>query len=234
MKTDTGELLAYPESELGARLAQLRIRISGRLRLGLYASSLRYGLRRDLTQPLVRPSAKIPLAVRPLIKADLESLLFIDEGDTREEKLEVARRRAFAAKRAQGCFVAVDQRTDTPCYMQWLFSPADNSFVRRMGGFPELQQDEALLENAYTPAKFRGLGIMSAAMALIAERGADVGARYVLTFVGLDNVASLKGCQRAGFFPDLLHHKTQMGFGLFARDAFNKLPENDARRKLSF
>ena len=40
---------------------------------------------------------------------------------------------------------------------------------------------------------------MSAAMSLIAEQGRSVGARYVITFVGVDNTASLKGCYRAGF-----------------------------------
>ena len=40
---------------------------------------------------------------------------------------------------------------------------------------------------------------MSTAMASIAERGTDLGARWVLTFVGTENTASLKGCARAGF-----------------------------------
>jgi RimJ/RimL family protein N-acetyltransferase len=48
------------------------------------------------------------------------------------------------------------------------------------------------------------LGIMSAAMALIAERATEVGARHVLTFVDQHNIASLKGCQRAGFHPQRL------------------------------
>ena len=168
-----------------------------------------------------------------MVRGDLASLLSTDQID-HAEKLEVARRRAFVERRPQGCFVAVDQRDGSACYMQWLFGPADNAFVRRMGGFPELQDREALLENAYTPAKYRGLGIMSAAMALIAERASDLGADYVLTFVDQHNIASLKGCQRAGFFPHLLHHKTQIGFGVFARDTFETLPENDSRRVLTF
>jgi hypothetical protein len=40
---------------------------------------------------------------------------------------------------------------------------------------------------------------MAAAMASIAERGTDLGARWVLTFVGTENTPSLKGCARAGF-----------------------------------
>ena len=44
---------------------------------------------------------------------------------------------------------------------------------------------------------------MPAAMGLIAEKGETIGARYVITFVAPDNIPSLKGCQRCGFFPDL-------------------------------
>ena len=113
--------------------------------------------------------------------------------------------------------------------MQWLFGYSDNAFIRQLGGFPELAQNEALLENAYTPAKYRGLGIMSAAMAQIAERATDFGARYVITFVNEDNVASLKGCQRSGFAPHLLHHRKQMLFGLLRRDRFEELPIRASR-----
>jgi hypothetical protein len=42
---------------------------------------------------------------------------------------------------------------------------------------------------------------MSAGMSMIAEKATDLGARYVVTFVGTDNIASLKGCERAGFLP---------------------------------
>ncbi len=86
------------------------------------------------------------------------------------------------------------------------------------------QQDEALLENAYTPVNYRGMGIMAAAMALIAERAAEFDARYVLTFVGVDNIASLKGCERAGFLPYLVRKQEQYCFNLVRKLAFEALP----------
>ena len=74
----------------------------------------------------------------------------------------------------------------------------------------------------------------SAAMALIAERADDIGARHVLTFVEQNNIASLKGCQRSGFFPDLLHRQVRLGFGVFRRDSFAKLTNDDPRRTKKF
>ena len=214
--------------EIGARLA-------GRWQLGAYAEQTRYGLLRDLVQNLAAPEAKIPLAVRPLDDRDLPAL-FGHAGPASElgERLEVAWRHAFIEKGARGGFVAVDERNATPCYVQWLLSPRENSFIEKLGGFPQLAPGQALLENAYTPPAYRGLGIMAAAMARIAERAGDFAAHKVLTFVATDNVASLKGCQRAGFHPHLLHRRTRLAFGLITRDRFETLPDHDPRRGLKF
>ena len=217
------------------RVVDMRARVAGRLKLGLFATFTRYGLCRDLSQPIERPAAKIPIAVRPLQDGDLPSLFSSEVGQNDlGEKLEVAWRRAFIAKGARGGFVAIDTRNATPCYVQWLFGSRDNEFVRRLGGFPALEPDEALLENAYTPPAYRGFGIMSAAMALIAECAGSTGARHVLTFVDQDNLPSLKGCQRAGFYPRSLHRRTRIGFGLITRDRFETLPDGDPRRRAKF
>src|SRR4051812_36156385 len=95
------------------------------------------------------------------------------------------------------CYVAADRRNDDPCFIQWLMGPKDNSKIQPFfgkGNFPILREDEALLENAYTPVQSRGQGIMAAAMARIAEHAAELGCRYVITFVGSENVVSLRGC----------------------------------------
>jgi len=64
---------------------------------------------------------------------------------------------------------------------------------------------------------------MAAAMALVAERGREIGARYVITFVEQNNIASLKGCKRAGFSPYLLRHEKWF---LFRRSlSLDKLPD---------
>jgi GNAT superfamily N-acetyltransferase len=204
--------------------------IERRLRLGLRGHSTRYGLRRDLTMALQRPQAKFPISVRPLADSDLASLLQVGDESEDSERQEVADRRAFARKGIGKGFVAVDLNTDTPCYVQWLIGASENAGP----AFPDRNSDAALLENAYTPPCYRGKGVMSAAMALIAERAVELQARYVLTFVHEDNIASLKGCQRAGFYTHMLHHYSHAAFGLYQRNAFETLDEADARRSLRF
>jgi RimJ/RimL family protein N-acetyltransferase len=232
----TASHLSIVSNPDASQLAQLRLRIAGRLQQGLRSSSMRFGLRRDLDVPLERPTAKIPIAIRPLIDSDVPSLLSINNAQSDgHDKLEIAWRRAFLDRKgAKGCFVGVDLRNDSACYMQWLMSSADNDFIASLGGFPQLRKDEALLENAYTPANYRGLGIMSAAMTLIAERAVDFGARYVLTFVDEQNAPSLKGCERSGFYPHLLHHRSQMCFGVIRKDRFETLLQRDPRRAVRF
>ena len=217
------------------RTGELAARVTGRWKLGFHAELTRYGLLRDVSQKFNAPAAKIPLAVRPLYDRDLPAL-FGHAGPASElaERLEVAWRHAFIEKGARGGFVAIDERSDTPCYVQWLLAPRDNGFIAKLGGFPQLAEGEALLENAYTPPAYRGLGVMAAAMAQIAKRACDFGASNVLTFVAIDNVASLKGCQRAGFYPHLLHRRSRFCFGLFTRDRFETLPEGDPRRSAKF
>jgi RimJ/RimL family protein N-acetyltransferase len=217
------------------RLKEFGTRLSGRWQIGLHAKLTRYGLLRDLGKNFTPPGAKIPLAVRPLQNRDLPALFgHADNASELAERLEVAWRRAFIDKGAHSGFVAIDERSNTPCYVQWLLFPRDNDFIKKLGGFPPLAAGEALLENAYTPPAYRGLGVMSAAMARIAERAGEHDAKKVLTFVATDNVASLRGCQRAGFHPHLLHHRIRLGFGLVTRDRFETLADNDPRRSVKF
>jgi GNAT superfamily N-acetyltransferase len=212
----------------------LQKRIAARLAAGVYFSMERYGLRRDLQTPLQKPKAKIPISVRALQPADRPALFDLDgASDDPSNQSEVGWRRAFAAGRSGG-YVAVDGRDGTPCYVQWLFGAVDNEFVRKMRSFPHLAVDEALLENAYTPSRYRGMGIMASAMAEIAERASEFGARYVWTFVGKDNIASLKGCQRAGFAPDLVHRQIRLGFDYVRWNWFRKLDSADPVRTKSF
>ena len=110
MKIDTTQLqpaLSFKRSGLKS----IQVRMGARFSLGLYSTSIQYGLRRDLLTPLEQPKAKIPISVRALTEGDLDQLLPLEEHlHEADEGLDIARRRAFAEKNSQGCFVAVDQR----------------------------------------------------------------------------------------------------------------------------
>ena len=213
------------------RLSEFAERLGARLSTKLHERSVAYCLRRDLDLPFPAPDAKIPIHVREAVDADAEHLFADDQpGLDQEERRELAWRRAHFAKRIPTCFVAIDERSGKPCYVQWLMSSRNNAEIRALGAFPALKPDEALLENAYTPSAYRGLGIMAAAMARIAEQGSGIGARYVMTFVGEDNLPSLKGCERAGFARHSRRIVTTRLFNLSKSVAFVPLAGGDDAR----
>lgn len=193
-------------------------KLKGRAR----SSTVSLGLQRDLDVPFAAPAATIPITVRPATPVEIATMLNVDDhGLTPDELRE---RRSLLESGIPQAFVAVTE-DGQPCYMQWLMTSSDNDRIQRLfnGSFPRLGDDEALLEGAYTPPAFRGLRIMPSAMAQIAERARDFGARWVLTFVVPDNVPSLKGCKRSGFVPRLLKRD---GWRLFRRRmTFGRLPD---------
>jgi GNAT superfamily N-acetyltransferase len=113
------------------------------------------------------------------------------------------------------CYVATAE-DGSICYMQWLVTADQQRRLRPYfkGELAGYRNDTVLLEFAYTFERFRGRGIMASAMAEIAERGLPLGARWALTYVKTDNIASLKGCANAGFRPFMIRTETWRGFRL--------------------
>lgn len=159
-------------------------------------------LRRDLEVPHTPPSAAMDIAVRPLTEADVPKVLNTADASSSDDVLVQSRRRWLWESGLGTCYAAVTA-DDEPCYVQWLMGEQQNARIQSYfgGAFPVLRPGTALLEGAFTPPAFRGKGIMGAAMSLIAEKASELDSRYVITIVGTDNAPSLKGCQKANFFP---------------------------------
>jgi RimJ/RimL family protein N-acetyltransferase len=163
-------------------------------------------LMRDITIPFPAPSAKIEIFIRPLEERDIQPLIIDSEYSHQNPRWKTRQLNLVEAQIPQ-CYVAVDAN-DRPCFMQWLIGANQNEKIRKHLGvaFPELESHQALLEGAYMHPDFRGMGIMPAAVARISEEASNIGAHQILTFVGIDNIPSLKGCQRAGFGPYQTRH----------------------------
>jgi GNAT superfamily N-acetyltransferase len=180
----------------------------------VYSQEASYLLRRDLAIPLItRPVAKISFHIRPIESRDMEQIL--------EER---PRRLPVLLANIPTCYVA--QTSDgSICYMQWLVTAdQQNRLIPYFKGeLADYGEDTVLLEFAYTFKRFRGAGIMSAAMAEIAEKGLELGARWASTYVKSDNIASLKGCANAGFHPHMVRSESWRAFRL--QQAFTPLTQ---------
>ncbi len=173
------------------------------LRSRIWFTESAFGLVRNLSTPFPVPEAKLPILLRPIVQDDVNKLLDTDEpGISASERYDRRTRLHLLEAGFSSCFVAATD-DNRPCFVQWLISPAENALLdQAFGGlFPRLADNEVLLEGAYTSTAFRGLRIMPAAMAMLAEQAASAGAVRAITFVGEDNAPSLNGCKRAGFSP---------------------------------
>ena len=183
------------EGHIRALGESVRVRVHSNLRA--------LGLGRDIDAPFSAPEARIPLHIRHLEPKDHARLF---AGSVSGSGTQDTSHRSFMASFHEAevgqCYVAANGR-DEACFVQWLIGHDDNDGIEEYFGglFPPLAADEALLEGAFTHEDSRGLAIMAHAMAKIAECSATIGAHRVLTFVPEDNIASLKGAQRAGFRP---------------------------------
>jgi RimJ/RimL family protein N-acetyltransferase len=179
-----------------------------------YSDEASYILRRDLARPLVpRPAAKIPIRIRPMDPGDFEVLI-----------RERPRRLPTLRSNIPSCYLATAE-DGSICYMQWLIRADEQDRFRPYfkGELAAFDSDTVLFEYAYTFARFRGHGIMAAALAEIVERESPPDARWAITYVKTDNVASLKSCARAGFRPYMLRTESWRGFRL--RQAFRVVEE---------
>lgn len=173
--------------------------LSSDLRRWAWSDDLAVGMERDLTVPHTPPSATVSFEIVPL-DDQLAERLFDKEGLDAEALRDMEARRRLWEDGIPGAFVAVDD-TGAPCYIQWAMPGSEagliNDYFR--GGFPVLAPDELLLEAAWASPAARGKRIMAEAMSRITEAGAAPEHRRAITFVGIDNEPSLRGCRAAGF-----------------------------------
>jgi hypothetical protein len=171
------------------------------VRKRFHSTTRSFELRRDLTVPYSSPQANIPIQIRPFKSDDLDYLLGHGQVKQTDPMLDNNQRSLAGSGLTQG-YVAVTSNGH-PCYMQWLIGPNQNDRLQSFykGIFPPLADDEALLEGAFMQPNYTGLRIMPAAMSMITEKAIETGNRWVITYVDITNIPSLKGCHRSGYSP---------------------------------
>jgi hypothetical protein len=183
----------------------------------LYSRPVDLGLLRDLSIPVQAPPTRVEYTLRPL--RDDDDLGFLEHGPPDESDDEAVLRLnqlRFVRAGIPTCYVAVTIDNQI-CCMQWIIAARDIPRLDAIFGpiYPPFAPDEALLEGAYTPVAFRGKGLMSAILTRVAAEGTALGAKRAYTYVAQDNIASLKGCKKAGFVPAIQRTYTFLFFHRF-------------------
>jgi RimJ/RimL family protein N-acetyltransferase len=91
-----------------------------------------------------------------------------------------------------------------PMFVQWCISREQQRplSAANPGYFRELASGQVLFEAGYTFPAFRRMGVMTDGLGQVLRFAAEAGAETVFTYVVADNLASLRGCGRAGFALD--------------------------------
>ena len=176
--------------------------VAKELRDSVFSRSLDVGLRCDLSRLPSPKEAAIRLRMEPCttefngFEAELERTTGDDYGL-------VLRRKRLHDLGVRTLHVAWDVAGE-PVYVQWLITAKDHESLDAVAVdyWPRLSSEETLLEFAYTFIAFRGMGVMTDAMGRLLRIAATQGASVAYTYVGVDNIASLRGCARVGFTLD--------------------------------
>jgi hypothetical protein len=169
----------------------------------LLSRRLYLGLRCDLSALPEVPPARQPIE---MVAQDAPSFTgFADELRVAEgaDYVQALLRTWMCRSDVRTLYVA---RSDAgePMYAQWLVRRSDEWRMKsHMPGVHDaLAPGEVLLEGAYTFHAFRGIGAMADGMGQLLRIARDEGHRAAITYVGAENVPSLRGCARVGFVLD--------------------------------
>jgi hypothetical protein len=177
----------------------------------LYSRVVSIGVRRDLSEHVegvigrdlaVVPPAKIALEVRQLQPDDDLSFIADVPGlSSRAAQVRMDQRWLMSGDLPTP-WVAVDP-DGAVCFMTFMLTADDNgAILAKWGGLlPQLQPDEVLIEGPFAEESARGLGIMKEVAGRLLQIAHDSGARYVMGFIGEQNVATLKVVELGGLAP---------------------------------
>ena len=143
------------------------------------------GFELDLTQELEILEAQIPFILRKYEDSDSPSNFRLQEEDFRLPTL----------------WVGVTEGGEI-CYSQGMAKAGDVETLRMWyPACPVPESDEVLVEGSYVPPRFRGRGIGTTGLALVAQEAARLGYSRVICHVASDNQPSMRAHVKAGFVP---------------------------------
>jgi len=100
----------------------------------------------------------------------------------------------------KNCYVARDKHGRI-CYIQWIVYPDENEYLKRWfrEDFYLLNENQVMIENAFTFPRYRGLGLLSSVTMDLLGKAEGRGYRSIVAHIRKDNFAPLNEFISLGF-----------------------------------
>ena len=172
------------------------------LKRQIYSRSSQIGLALNLQETNIpKIEANIKYTLKLASKEDMDEVLQKAKSESKDMVQKLLFRRWMYEDGYHNCYIARTADTNEICIIAFTIYPEDDKKVegRFRNWFSRLQEDEAILEGAYTFEKFRGNrlhpSIITDRLRICKERGY----KWALGYIEEKNAASLKGAERTGF-----------------------------------
>ena len=168
----------------------------------IYSTETQLGFALDLQE--ITPSsieARIPYDLRLATDKDMDEVLQKAETEDKQSAQKLIFRNWLYKDGYRNCYVARSVDTGELGFIQTVIHPEEN---RNVGGtfrswFPELKEDEILLEGAYTFEKYRGNRLHPAVLSDILRIYKEKGYNRMIAHIDKNNSSAIKGAERVGF-----------------------------------
>jgi hypothetical protein len=204
------------------RTGGLRL-VAGIIVRRLYSDDMHIGLRRDTDSPFPTARPNISLQIRPIEDSDW-GFLRAEAGHRDEDARDLMSAMYLFRSGVQTCYVARTKEGE-PSFIQYVIGATENGKLEEAYGdlIPPLAADEAFLEGAYSPLKYRGRGVMLHVLPRLADEARARGVRRLIAYPSVGDRPMLRACKWSGFIPFVVRRES---YRLFRRRVtFVALPE---------
>lgn len=171
------------------------------LKCQIYDSAIFLGLEKDLNVECIPVPCQVDYSLHVASEEDVWEMQLRAKSEGGESVYELIGRKWYYDSGFRDCYIARVNGTNELCFVQFMMSLADYDSIDQSykSILPRLKEDEVWLENSYTFKKYRGKKVMSSVLVDLEKIAQDRGFRRMVTYIREDNIASIKGCERAGF-----------------------------------
>ena len=168
----------------------------------IYCKSDHIGLELNLqTVDIPQIEAKIKYTLGLASEQDMDEVMQKAKTESKKSTKELVIRWWLYTDGYHNCYIARIAETNDLCFMVSVIRQADDKMVAGQfrNWFPELKEDEAIMESSYTFEKYRVKGLGSSITNCILNILKEKGITRVIMYIEKDNVASFKTVVKAGF-----------------------------------